>query len=437
MRLHLLVSIFITFVLLVGPGAPAAAARPTPTIKACHVCEDVVVPATATATLPPAVTAEPETARADGTTPVRFDGFKPAADEKIPVVRAVLFWMDSCPHCHYVLDEVLPPLQGKYGRQLDIVLVEVTSEKEWNWLVETGASFGLPADRLGVPFMVIGSDVLMGSQQIPEFLPLLIEQHLAAGGLDYPQVAGLAEVLPPPPGDDPAVCGPATPCADEETNQAQDVVAPEPVAQGVAGEPSAVAPVAPPAVAPYSDGFGLALAIMGGMVLALAYSGVAVGRDFSLVSSRRLPAWLDLAIPVLTIAGMGVAGYLSYVETQAVAAVCGPVGDCNAVQSSPYATLFGVLPVGVLGLIGYVAILAAWGWWRFGAGRLASYAPLAMFGMALVGVLFSLYLTYLEPFVIGAACIWCLTSAVIITLLMLLSLGPLRQAVQTGTEEIG
>ena len=46
------------------------------------------------------------------------------------------------------------------------------------------------------------------------------------------------------------------------------------------------------------------------------------------------------------------AGYLTYVETQLVQAVCGPVGDCNAVQSSSYARLFGVLPVGVLGASG-------------------------------------------------------------------------------------
>jgi uncharacterized membrane protein len=38
--------------------------------------------------------------------------------------------------------------------------------------------------------------------------------------------------------------------------------------------------------------------------------------------------------------------------------------------------------------------------------------------------MFSIYLTFLEPFVIGATCIWCLTSAVIITLIMLLSALP-------------
>jgi uncharacterized membrane protein len=84
----------------------------------------------------------------------------------------------------------------------------------------------------------------------------------------------------------------------------------------------------------------------------------------------------------------------------------------------------------VLGAIGYVLILAAWLWGRLRSDGLARYAPLAVFGMSLIGVLFSLYLTYLEPFVIGAVCAWCLTSAVIITLLMLLSLRPALQAVE-------
>lgn len=46
-----------------------------------------------------------------------------------------------------------------------------------------------------------------------------------------------------------------------------------------------------------------------------------------------------------------------------------PLGDCTAVQSSPYARLFGVLPVGVLGLIGYAVFLGAWLLNRIGRGR--------------------------------------------------------------------
>jgi uncharacterized membrane protein len=127
-------------------------------------------------------------------------------------------------------------------------------------------------------------------------------------------------------------------------------------------------------------------------------------------------------IPILCIFGFGVAGYLAYVETTQVAAICGPVGDCNTVQQSEYARLFGILPIGVMGLAGYVAIMVAWLTARFTKGKIMELATLSMFGMAVFGVLFSLYLTFLEPFVIGATCAWCSTSAILITTLMLLSM---------------
>ena len=123
-----------------------------------------------------------------------------------------------------------------------------------------------------------------------------------------------------------------------------------------------------------------------------------------------------------------VAGYLAYVETAQVSAVCGPVGDCNTVQQSEYARLFGILPIGTLGLIGYVMILLAWLAARLGRNGIENLGMLALLGMTFAGTLFSVYLTFLEPFVIGATCAWCLTSAVLITILMLLSLGPGKKA---------
>lgn len=178
------------------------------------------------------------------------------------------------------------------------------------------------------------------------------------------------------------------------------------------------------AAQPQSNGFALAIAILIGMAAALIWAGVTWLRAWQsdFVNSPWQPAWLDALMLVLTIIGLAVAGYLTYVETQAVAAVCGPVGDCNAVQTSSYSKLFGLIPVGLIGMAGYVAILAVWLWGRFGSGRLADYAPLAVHGMTILAVAFSLYLTFLEPFVIKAVCIWCLTSAVVITLVMLLSL---------------
>jgi uncharacterized membrane protein len=139
--------------------------------------------------------------------------------------------------------------------------------------------------------------------------------------------------------------------------------------------------------------------------------------------------WQSWAIPLLALLGLGVAGYLAYVETQRVTAVCGPVGDCNTVQQSAYAWLLGLIPIGVLGLVGYAAILIAWAVAHYGNGQLAGLAWLALFVMTLCGTLFSMYLTFLEPFVIGATCAWCLTSAMIMTALLALTATPGKRAI--------
>ncbi len=185
---------------------------------------------------------------------------------------------------------------------------------------------------------------------------------------------------------------------------------------------------------PVSEGFWLAWAAMALLFLALLYAlGIAVW----LALGRETPVldlWEGRLIPVLAIVGLAVALYLTYVETTNTQAVCGPVGDCNEVQASPFARLFGVLPVGLLGAIGYVAILVAWAVGRFGRGLGVRLAPFAIFGMALFGVLFSIYLTYLELFIIRAVCIWCVTSAVIMAALLALAVGPAVAALNDGWE---
>jgi uncharacterized membrane protein len=142
-----------------------------------------------------------------------------------------------------------------------------------------------------------------------------------------------------------------------------------------------------------------------------------------------LPAGASILIPILSVIGLGVAIYLTFIETTNAKAICGPVGDCNAVQASPFAKLFGVVPVGLFGAVGYIGILIAWFLNRAGrGGRLARLAPVAIFGMALFGVLFSIYLTYIELYVIHAVCIWCLSSAVIMALVLILSVGGVTAA---------
>lgn len=173
-----------------------------------------------------------------------------------------------------------------------------------------------------------------------------------------------------------------------------------------------------------SEGFWLAWAVMVVLVLAFLYAIVAAILAALGHQPPALRGGAALAIPILSVIGLGVAIYLTILETSTLTPFCGPVGDCGAVQASPFAKLFGFLPVGLLGAGGYVLILAAWFVGRFGSGALARLAPLALFAMALFGVLFSIYLTYLELFIIRAVCIWCVTSAFIMAFTLILSVGP-------------
>jgi len=105
-----------------------------------------------------------------------------------PVVRAVLFYANTCPHCHYVMEQALPPLQKQYGDQLEIRMLEVSDANNYQLWVKAMDAYKVPADWRGVPMLFIGDKVLVGSRDIPEQLPGLIEQYLAAGGVDYPDI---------------------------------------------------------------------------------------------------------------------------------------------------------------------------------------------------------------------------------------------------------
>jgi uncharacterized membrane protein len=139
--------------------------------------------------------------------------------------------------------------------------------------------------------------------------------------------------------------------------------------------------------------------------------------------------WHKWAIPISVVGGLAVSGYLSFIESTGGPVACGPLlKGCGDVQNSRYAILFGVLPVGELGFMGNIAILAAWIVWQFGSVNIKKMAALALWGMCIFGVLFSTYLTFLEPFVIGATCMWCIASAVIMILLLLVSTPTAQQA---------
>ncbi len=166
------------------------------------------------------------------------------------------------------------------------------------------------------------------------------------------------------------------------------------------------------------DPAGSAIAVVVLGLLIVSVFAVGIGWLRNGLPTSEASGWQTWIIPVLAVAGLAVAAYLAFVETTASEAVCGPVGDCNAVQQSPYARLFGILPIGVLGVIGYVMILALWLWQRYGPAQSTAKTAWMLPAIALLGALFSIYLTFLEPFVIAAVCMWCITSAVIMLLLL-------------------
>ncbi|UCG85422.1 MAG: hypothetical protein JSW71_16015 [Gemmatimonadota bacterium] len=449
------------------------------------------------------------------------------------VVRVVMFFSPSCPHCHDVIQDHLPIFFDVYGgeprmwvdqsaseaerslylmynEQLEILLVDATRPVGGRLFVADLESHGIPPEEGSVPRMIFGDDVLVGGIEIPSRFHPLMRQAVADGGLDWPPIPGLAELTPAFPTASVAVADSelaARPAADSTLGLAADsalaagdtiaatvdaaaptdtiaVADPEvstarqtqsqlppDSATAAAAQPDpeappttdtatasesttaatadtavgsvidsveAVSPVADSAASPFDVvpsrrptmvenlqrdpvGNGVAVLVLVGMVASVVVI-VAPKRE---QSSWSRPPPAILAVAVL---GIVVASYLSYVEASGVTAVCGPVGDCNTVQQSKYAVLLGVVPVGMLGLLAYIAIIVMWFIARSASQPTADYAGLLLLATAFAGTLFSIYLTFLEPFVIGATCAWCLASSVAITILLWLSAGPGKAA---------
>jgi uncharacterized membrane protein len=112
------------------------------------------------------------------------------------------------------------------------------------------------------------------------------------------------------------------------------------------------------------------------------------------------------------LAGVGIAGYLTYVHYAGLHPICGVSHGCETVQTSPYASLFGI-PVALIGLITYVLILLS-------LRRPDERGLLSGYVLTLIGFGLSAYLTYREVFTIHAICSWCVSSAIVFTLLAIL-----------------
>ena len=128
---------------------------------------------------------------------------------------------------------------------------------------------------------------------------------------------------------------------------------------------------------------------------------------------------------MLAVAGIGIAGYLTYVHYAGINPICvAGSGGCEKVQTSKWADLGGI-PVAVLGLAGYVCILAS-------LALPEDLGQMVAVLLSLIGLGFSVYLTYRELFTIHAVCQWCVASAVIMTLLAVVSVARLLRVEAPG-----
>jgi uncharacterized membrane protein len=405
------------------------------------------------------------------------------------VVRAVLFFSPTCPHCAEVIQQDLPiffavhggdpqlwmdeslPAQDRihflfYNEQLEILLIDASLPDGGRLYLAAAEYYRIPDEREGVPLFIMGDSLLVGAVEIPTRFHDLMERARARGGHGWPTFTGLADFtagLPSavvaladeeaaPDARTDSASAPATPEAPTEgrtdtTDETRPTHRGGDTADQPVGAPASPPPDPAPADSILTD--SLSADTIPSVFESVPERPLTFGQKFGqdpagntlavvlLVSMTLSVLGLPLlarlgperashgpAVPVLAILGLGVAAYLTYVEASGAVAVCGPVGDCNTVQQSEYATLFGVLPVGVLGLIGYLAILGAWGIGRGSRGPAGDWATVLLLVGTVAGTLFSIYLTFLEPFVIGATCAWCLTSAVATTALMWLSAKP-------------
>ena len=130
---------------------------------------------------------------------------------------------------------------------------------------------------------------------------------------------------------------------------------------------------------------------------------------------RGSQGWLWASV-VLSAIGVLVSGYLSVNRVTGGTLACTRWADCDVVNNSVYAKIYGV-PVAFIGLAGYL-ILMGLAMAALLAEGSAQRRLLALgLLLALGGVGFSVYLTYLEIYVIEAICMWCVISAILITLL--------------------
>ena len=135
---------------------------------------------------------------------------------------------------------------------------------------------------------------------------------------------------------------------------------------------------------------------------------------------------INIIALIAAIVGLFDSAYLTWIKLSHNETLCAPgLGDCFTVNTSRYAEIFGI-PIAILGMATYLSIIGILVF-ENRVDFLKEYGTLALFGISLVGVLYSIYLSYLEEFVLHAWCPYCILSAIVITIIFVVSVVRLKK----------
>jgi uncharacterized membrane protein len=140
-----------------------------------------------------------------------------------------------------------------------------------------------------------------------------------------------------------------------------------------------------------------------------------------------------MIVAALALAGIFISIYLTLYKLGVIGELSCSLGSCETVNTSRWSVFLG-LPVAAWGLFFYIDV--------FGVALVGTMPRLenepvvsiVLAAEAAIGVIFSAWLTYLELAVIHAICVWCVTSAVIVTAIFLVSVADLREMRRAGLE---
>jgi uncharacterized membrane protein len=251
-------------------------------------------------------------------------------------------------------------------------------ENQAELFYKLASEYGVKKDDVGVPFMIIGNKVLIGTDEIEKNMSSLIQDGIKQGGIPFPE-----KVL------------------HSEFSKDIDVKAIE--NKNSEGKPYAI----------FTIIFLLTTALFS--LLSLKFKTLIKHITFLKVTRNYL-------IPILIFLGFVISIYLFYIETTYSSAFCILFSGCNTVQKSSFSHIFGIIPVALLEIFVFCVFFVLWAYsYKLNKDRIFCFGSRnVLFCVSFIAVAIAICLTFLEIFTIKAACVYCIISSIILGLLLIL-----------------